>query len=241
MNPHSKSTTLRYSALISGIAIVTMTVAAVMATEVTIGRLVVENDATVTLKNILTYKTTFNVGVLSWLIILISDVFAAWGLYIFLKPVSQNLSLLLAWFRLVYVAMLAVSIFNLVYVHLLIHQPGITSVSSTGPQSEKVMFYLNAFETMFSISLIVFSIHILLLGYLSLKSAYIPKIFGIVLFLAFAGYSITNISKLVFPGLNDIIQIIEWIFFIPMLSEVALGIWLMIIGLRKKDITTCNE
>lgn len=225
----------RQSAIVAGVAIVTMTIAATIANDITIGGLTIDNNPSETLRNILSSKTTFNIGVLSWLIILISDVFAAWGLYIFLKPVSRNLSLMTAWFRLVYVAMLAVSIFNLVNVHQLIHQPGLSSVDSTIQLSEKVMFYLNAFDNMFSVSLIVFSIHILLLGCLSLKSKYIPRIFGIVLFIAFTGYVITNTSNLVFPEYKDVMKIVEIIFFIPMLGEVALGIWLLIIGLRKNE------
>ena len=225
--------THRHSAIIAGSAIVIMTLAAVMATDVTIGRLIVEDDAAETLKNILASKSTFNVGVLSWLVILISDVFAAWGLYMFLKPVSKNLSLIAAWFRLVYVAMLAASIFNLVYVHLLILKPEIALVEIQGQLSERVMFYLHAFDNMFSVSLIVFGIHILFLGYLALKSDYIPKVLAILMIIAFGGYAIPNISNIVFPEYEGAMRIVEMVFFIPMLGEVALGVWLLIIGLRK--------
>jgi hypothetical protein len=95
------------------------------------------------------------------------------------------------------------------------------------------MFYLNSFDAMFSFSLIVFIIHILFLCNLSFKSEYIPNIFGIVLIIAFAGYFIVNTSKLIFPEYKDVIQILEYIFLLPMLGEVALGIWLIIIGIRK--------
>ena len=240
MKTFIQSKTHRQSAFIAGLAIVIMTLAAVMATDVTIGRLMVEDDAAETLKNILASKGMFNVGVLSWLIILISDVFAAWGLYMFLKPVSKNLSLIAAWFRLVYVAMLAASIFNLVYVHLLILQPDIALVEIKGQLSEKVMFYLHAFDNLFSISLIVFGIHILFLGYLALKSEYVPRILAILMIIAFGGYAIPNISNIVFPEYEAAMRIVEMVFFIPMLGEVALGIWLLIIGLRKKPSITTN-
>ncbi|WP_286169650.1 DUF4386 family protein [Halocella sp. SP3-1] len=35
---------------------------------------------------------------------LILDIVVAWGLYILLKPVNKNISLLSTWFRLVYAA-----------------------------------------------------------------------------------------------------------------------------------------
>jgi len=241
MNTIIQSNTQRQSAIVAGIAILSMTLAATIANDFTIDDLTLDNNPVETLKNILASKTRFNLGVLSWIIVLISDVFAAWGLYIFFKSVSKNLSLMTAWFRLVYVAMLGVSIFNLVYVHLLIHQPELSSVNSIAQLGEKVMFYLNAFDAMFSYSLIVFGIHILLLGYLCLKSKCVPKIFGIILIVAFVGYAITNISNLLFPEYKDVMRIVAIIFLLPMLGEVALGIWLLIIGLRKKDNNKNHE
>jgi len=236
-----QSKSQRQASKVAGVAIITMTIAAGIANDVTVGNLIVENNAAETLNNLLASKTTFNIGILSWLIILISDVFAAWGLYIFFKSVNKNLSLMAAWFRLVYAAMLAVSIFNLIYVHLLIHQPGISSVDSPGKTGEEIMFYLNSFFKMFSVSLIVFSIHILFIGCLSLKSEYVPKILAIFLIIAFGGYAITNISNLIFPKYSDVMKIVEMIFFIPMLGEVALGIWLLVLGLRKRDIRKIHK
>ena len=236
MKTFIQSKSQRQAALISGIAIVIMTIAAIIANDGTINRLIIENNATETFKNILASKTTFNIGVLSWLIILISDVFAAWGLYLFFKHFDKNLSLITGWLRLVYAAMLGASIFNLIYVYLIVNQPGISTVDITDQLSEKVMFYISAFNLMFSVSLIVFGIHILLVGYLSVKTEYIPKILGVILMLAFVGYIVPNISNLILPEYKDFMRIIQMIFLIPMLGEVALGIWLLILGLRKNEI-----
>ena len=222
----------RKAALAAGIAIVVMTIAATLANDITIGKMVVKGNATETLKNILASKTTFNVGIPCWLIILVSDVVAAWGLYIFFKPVSKNQSLIATLFRLIYAAMLAVAIFNLVYVHILVYQAVPSAADLTVQWSRDVMFYLDAFYTTFSLSLIVFGIHILLVGFLALKSGYVPKIFGIILIIAFAGYAIINISNLLFPEYKDTMKIVQWIFLLPMLGEVALGIWLLIKGVK---------
>jgi hypothetical protein len=213
-----------------------MTIAAGLANDVAIGPLIVEDNAPSTLLNILGAKLSFKLGFLCWMVILVTDVFAAWGLYIFLKPVSKILSLIAAWFRLVYAAMLAVSIFNLLYIILLIDTTGATSVGISGTLGTNVMFYLDAFDKMFSVSLIVFGIHVLLLGYLVYRSIHFPKILGILLIIGFLGYIIINISKLLFPQYDETIRILEWIFLIPMLSEVALGLWLLIVGFRNQMI-----
>jgi hypothetical protein len=43
----------------------------------------------------------------------------AWALYIFLKPINNNLSLLGAWLRLTYATILGIAILNLIFVLLL--------------------------------------------------------------------------------------------------------------------------
>ena len=224
----------RKAGLAAGIAIVVMTLAAIIANDFTIGKLVVEGNAVETKNNILAAKTTFNIGILSWIIVLVCDVVAAWGIYIFFKPVNKNLSLIAAWFRLIYVAMLGAAIFNLVYVHLLIQQDGPSPAEMISQLSRDVLFYLDAFEATWSAGIIVFGIHILLVGILALKSGYVPKVFGIILVIAFAGYAIIHISNLLFPEHKDAMKIIGWIFLFPMLGEVALGIWLLIKGMKVK-------
>ena len=223
---------MRKAAIVSGVAIMVMTVAAVVATNLTIGSLIVKDDAVTTTNNIITSEVLLRSGIFSWLIILICDVLAAWGLYIFLKPVNKLLSLLMAWFRLVYAAILGTALLN--YVNVLLLISGDDYVSSFGIEKfqSQVMLSLDAFGNMWSIGLLVFGIHIFLLGYLALKSGYIPKIWGILLLIASVGYVITNSAKLLLPAYDDYKTVFELIFIIPMLSEVGLGIWLLIKGIK---------
>ena len=223
---------IRKAAIVSGVAILLMTVAAVVATNLTIGSLVVKGDAVITTNNIITSEVLFRSGIFSWLIILICDVLAAWGLYIFLKPVNKLLSLLMAWFRLVYAAILGTALLN--YVNVLLLISGDDYVSSFGIEKfqSQVMLSLDAFGSMWSVGLMVFGLHIFLLGYLAFKSGYIPKVWGVLLLIASFGYVITNSAKLLMPTYDNYKTEFELIFIIPMLSEVGLGIWLLIKGVK---------
>lgn len=229
-----ESKTQKQAAKVSGLAIIIMAVAAVVANDVTIRSLIVTNNATETLSNILSSKIKFNIGILSWLIILICDLTVAWGLYLFFKNTNKNLSLLTAWFRLIYVGMLSISILNLVYCHLQINYIESYTIDITDQVAENFMFYLDAFDAMWALGLIVFGFHILLVGYLAIKSEHVPNIFGILLMAAFIGYTIPKISNFLFPGFKDIMSTVEAIFLIPMLGEVALGVWLFVIGFKGK-------
>jgi len=164
-----------------------MTIAAVFATDITIGSLVVSHDAAATTNHIKSSEMLFRTGVLSWLVILICDVLAAWGLYIFLKPANSSLSLLAAWLRLVYAAILGAAICNLLYVTMLIRSEAYQTGLGIRPLQLQVLLFVNGFYDLWSLGLIVFGIHILLVGYLIFRSDYIPKFLGALLLLAFFG------------------------------------------------------
>lgn len=220
------------AALAAGISIVLMTIAAVVSNDLTIVKLFVPDDARETWENIIASQMLFRIGVFSWLIVLISDAFAAWGLYIFFKPVNKNIALLMAWLRLVYVAVLAASIMNLVHVLLLINGAEyLAGIDATQLQTQ-ILFYINAFYDVWECGLIIFGLHILFLSWLIFKSGFRLKVLSILLFLAFVGYTITNISNLLFPQYENIMYYVGMIFFIPMISEVALGIWLFFVGIK---------
>lgn len=129
---------------------------------------------------------------------------------IFLKPVNKNLSLISAWFRLVYVAILGAAWINLLNIILQVNG---TSFSSIGEQLQtQVLLHLNAFYSIWAFGLIVFGIHALFPGWLIIKSNFTPKILGILLLLAFLGYFIINSSNLLFPQYKNVMKIVEYIF-----------------------------
>lgn len=70
---------LRKAAIVTGVAILIMAIAAVFATDFVLGSLIVPGDAAATTNNIKASEMLFRTGIFSWLIILICDVLAAWG------------------------------------------------------------------------------------------------------------------------------------------------------------------
>lgn len=110
---------LRQAAVVTGVSIVIMAIAAVFATDIVLGRLIVPDDAATTTRNIMSSGMLFRAGIFSLVVILVCDVLAAWGLYVYLKPVNQSLSLLMAWIRLVYATILGATLLNVVIVLLL--------------------------------------------------------------------------------------------------------------------------
>ena len=125
------------AALIAGIAYLIM-IASPLA-EGVYNRLVVFGDAAQTSKNILAHQALFNLGIFAYMINFMGDILSAWALYILLKPVHANLSLLTAWVKLVYAALSLVAVFNLLNVLGLLQPPGYLNAFTLEQRQAQVM------------------------------------------------------------------------------------------------------
>jgi hypothetical protein len=222
--------TKRKSALIAGITLLIMSVAAFFAYGYAHTTLILPDNPGVTFNNLTSMDLLFRLEVLGWLIIFVCDVVVAWALYVFLKDVSNSLSLLTAWLRMAYVALLGVAIFNFIPVLNIL---GADQGEPSYMAATQVMSGLQSFEGMWSLGLIVFGFHLLLLGYLVLISGYIHRVFGILLLIAAAGYLFVHVSRLLFADFEEQIRTVETILSIPMaLGEIAFAIWLLVKGGR---------
>ena len=171
--------TLRQAALIAGFAYLLMPVT--IAEFYINPKLLIPGNIELTSQNILAHGRLFGAAILCYLITLVLDVVIAWALYILLTPVNRSLSLLTAWFRLMYAAMALFSLLNLTTVFRLLHTPEYLAAFGSGPLHAQVLLLLNSYRYDWSMSLIIFGIHLGLLGCLIYRSGYIPKIIGILL------------------------------------------------------------
>ena len=105
--------TLSKAAKVAGFGLLIMTVFAIYANFFVLESLIVPGDAAETTTNIMANELLFRMGICSLIIVIILDVVVAWALYVFLKPINKSLSLLAAWFRLVYAAIFGIALANL--------------------------------------------------------------------------------------------------------------------------------
>lgn len=222
-NTDSSSPTKRQIAIITGIAILTMAIAAAFSIGFVFNSLVVDTDAELTAQNLQQSEVLFRAAVLGLVIILICDVLASWGLHVVFQAVHKNLSLLTAWLRLIYTAILGSSLLNFVMVI------GLIGATNNG---DSILMYIHAFQNIWSIGLIVFGVHLLALAKLVYPVNNLHNIWSWLLFLAGLGYILNNTGNLMLPNYAAAYKAtVEGIFMLPMiLGEVGLGIWLLAKG-----------
>ncbi|WCF08307.1 DUF4386 domain-containing protein [Paenibacillus thiaminolyticus] len=219
----------RKTALAAGISLIIMTLASFFAYGFVHASLVIQGDASATFHNIMSSSMLFKAEIFGWVIILICDIVVAWAFYIFLEPIHKSLSLLGACFRLTYTAILGIAILNLIFVLLLSNSADYLSISNQ--LQAQAMLYLRAFDSIWSIGLIIFGGHLLIVGYVALKSCGIPKIISILMLLAGAGYILIHLCNVFLPQYDGIKTVLTFIFTVPMIAgELGFGLWMLIKG-----------
>jgi hypothetical protein len=156
---------------------------------------------------------------------------AAWSLYIFLKPVNQKLSLLTAWFRLIYSAIFGFALSQLLFITLLLGDAFFLEAFGLKGLDALVTLFLKGFIYSWAVGLILIGCHIFFLGYLVFKSGFIPKVLGALLMVAGLCYLTTNFATILLPGYENYKGMVEAILSLPMIiGELGFGLWLLFKG-----------
>jgi len=219
--------TLRQAALIAGFGYLLMPVT--YAEFSIYPKLVIPGNIEQTVQNIAAHGRLFVAAILCYLVTLILDIVIAWALYVLLVPVNSAVSLLTAWFRLVYTVIALFALLNLTTVYRLVNTPDYLKVFGAGQLHAQVMLLLSSYRYDWSISLVIFGIHLGLLGYLIYRSGYIPRIIGILLVIDGVGWVITPWKPYLYPNAHF------GFFFIISFTELLLPLWLVIRGWKIQE------
>lgn len=220
---------LAKASLIAGIGLLIMALTVPFAEFYIFPKLIGQNSIE-TATNILNNRMLFTTSIFLHFITLLCDIVVAWALYIFLKPVDKQFSLLTAWFRLIYTAMYLIALANLIKVINLIKFESQAVLTNQTDLSGSIEFYINSFRLEWEFGLLIFGIYLILLGYLVFKAEYIPKIFGILLIIAGIGYIVNTLSSFLLPEINT--EFLTVTFF----GELIFMFWLLIKGSKIKGV-----
>ncbi len=156
MTNRNADISLRQAAIVAGLGLLLMFLPAVFMNFFVLGSLIVPGDAAETANNIMANELQFRIGICSFIIVIILDVLVAWAFYVFLKPVNKSLSLLAAWFRLLYTVVFGLALLYLVTVLRLLSDADYLTVFGTDQLHAQVMLSLNAFSDGWAIGYVCF-------------------------------------------------------------------------------------
>jgi hypothetical protein len=188
--------------------------------------LIVPGDAATTAKNIIASESLFRLGIVIALLVQIINIFVVLALYQLLKPVSQNMALLMVLFLLLGVPIAMLNELNHFAVLLVLSGADYLRVFTTDQLRALVPLFLNLHEQGINIAGIFWGLWLFPMGYLVFKSGFLPKILGVLLMIGCFGYLIDSFAAFLFPNYH--VQIAMFTFW----GEVLFPLWLLIKGLN---------
>ncbi len=190
-----------------------------------LGRLVVDGNAAATAANILGHERLFWLGFASSLIGVAFHIAWAFLMYELLKPVNRSISLLAAFVILVGCAIQALA--SLFYLApLLILQGGSSWSAFTAEQLQALaLMFLKLHTYAFDIYLVFFGFWCILIGYLVLRSTFLPRVLGVLFAISGLGW-VTYLS----PPLANYLW--PYIAAASALGEIPMEFWLIVMGVN---------
>ena len=186
--------------------------------------LVSPNSISTTISNILANEFLNKLSIVSAILCALVTVGTAIFIYKVLKLVNIFWAKVIVLFALLAAPISILNELNNIAVLILIKNHEITSGLPTNEIQSLVLLFLRLHEYGMQLIGIFFGLWLLPMGYLAIKSNYIPKIIGILLIITCVGYLIDFTTFLFFPDFKLVISEYTW------LGEVLMVLWLLLRG-----------
>jgi uncharacterized protein (DUF486 family) len=188
--------------------------------------LIVPGDAATTAYRIMASESLFRLSIVSALLVQIANVFVVLALYRLLKPVNREMALLMVILLLLGVPIAMLNELNHFAVLLLLSGANYLTPFTASQLQALVPLFLALHKLGVSIAGIFWGLWLFPMGYLVLKSGFLPRILGILLIIGCFGYLIDSFAAFLLPNSEVNVAILTfW-------GEVLLPLWLVIKGVN---------
>ncbi len=216
---------VRRAARLAGAAILVLAVLAGFGVLVATRGLVTDGDAVRTAHDIAKSQGLFRAGILSLCFVVVLDLVAAAALYRMLRPANETMSRIVAWLRVTYAAGFLVAIVQLFGAVRLAGDGA--SAAGLASRGVSVLTHMQAFDDAWQAALLLFGIHLLLLGYLTYGSEYVPRAVGALVAVAGVGYAFDSVASILTGDVWNVSAV-------TFIGEAVFAVWLVLRGSRIK-------
>jgi uncharacterized protein DUF4386 len=193
------------------------------------GKLFVPGDATATASNILTHQSLFRAYIVVGLVSELLFIFVVLALYRLLKGVSLQLATLMVILILIDAPLAFLSVANEVATLTFLRGADFLAVFDK-PQRDALATLLISFDRQgILVSEMFWGLWLLPLGLLVYRSGFLPRLLGVWLFVNGLAYVTISSTGLLLP---QYLKVVSTIATPVLLGEVALMLWLLIVGAR---------
>ena len=187
--------------------------------------LIVPGDATATAHHLIGSSLFFRLGFLGYLTEAITDVALTFLLYVLLRPVHANLAKLAVLFRIMATATFAFGELFYFAPSLILGGDGYLKTFSPDQLNALALLSLNLYGLVGVLFTVFYGIASLILGYLMVRSGYLPRVLGALWVLGGLGFVTWNVLLVLTPGyVSSLLPVPQ------LLAVLSLGLWLLVRG-----------
>ncbi len=191
--------------------------------------LVVPGDIAATAQHIQTHELLYRAGIVAHVVTTATNVPLAVVFYDLFKVVNRRLALLVVLFILVGTAVEAAGLRDQFAPLLLLG--GGPYASALPPAQLQALAYLprEMAAISYSVNEVFFGFSAICLGYLVLRSTFLPGVIGVLMVIDGLAYLVYSFADLLAPGFAA--QLVPWIQLPALVGEGSLCLWLLVVGL----------
>lgn len=190
----------------------------------------VTGDAAATAHNFVTHSGMVRLGIAGDMIVMIAELAATALLYMMFKQVNPTLSLIAALAR--------ISMAIVMGVNLALKLASLSLAKGGGAFAAFDRAQLDALSLLFNqihqngvyIWGLFFGIHLLILGWLVLKSGAFPRLLGVLMMIGSFGYIVETLQVFLFPDIPALVLGKNILLAIVVIAELSFALWLLIKG-----------
>jgi uncharacterized protein DUF4386 len=193
-------------------------------------RLIVSGDATATAANIRSMESLWRFHIAGELFLLICAIALLLILFVLLRPVSRDLALVAVFFNLVSIGVEAAITLYLIEALFPLGSAGYLKAFTREQLYAMASLSLRSHSYGFGVSLTFFGCFCLVIGYLILRSTYLPKALGILMQIAGLSYLTNSFTLVLAPAFAN--RLFPAILLPAFVGEASLSLWLLMKGVN---------
>ena len=222
------------AARIAGYGYLGIFVLAIVANFFVLEPLGVRGDAAATAANIAAAEPAYRAAVAAFVAVLLIDLVVGWALYVALNPAGASLSVLMLIFRVAYTIAHVGVVPNLLSALSFATAPAWAEPLGAGAPGLWYHFFASH-GLGFTVTLIFFGVHLVLLGVLIARSGYMPRPIGWLASLAGLAYLGDGFGTILLGSYGEHAGTISAVVVVTaLIGEGALMLWLLVWGVQRQ-------
>src|SRR6266436_6959025 len=197
------------------------------------GKLIVSGDATATANHVRASETLFRLGIASELLGFIIFIFVVLALYRLFKAVDKKHALAMAILLLISIPISLLNVLNEIAALVLVSGADFLSAFEKGQLDALAYLFLRLHGQGFVVAEIFWGLWLFPFGVLVIRSGFIPRFLGYLLFIAGFGYVADSFTSLLLPSYRHLVDQFTTVL---TAGELPIIFWLLIWGAKDQPL-----